>query len=142
MDLPDFGVTELTGGYAAKLFSPVEVLESVRRRVDTLEPLLHALYVSDPTADAAARASEARWLAGTPIGSLDGVPATVKENVATEGVPVPLGTAGNPLVPAIADAPAAARLRESGAVLFAKTVMPDYGMLTSGVSRRPCCRRR
>src|SRR6185369_11221095 len=82
----------------------------------------------------AARASEARWLAGTPIGSLDGVPATVKENVATEGVPVPLGTAGNPLVPAIADAPAAARLRESGAVLFAKTVMPDYGMLTSGVS--------
>src|SRR5207302_3593505 len=32
------------------------------------------------------------------------------------------------------DAPAAARVRESGGVLLAKTTMPDYGMLTSGLS--------
>ena len=35
---------------------------------------------------------------------------------------------------AAADAPAAARLREAGAVIVAKTTMPDFGMLTSGVS--------
>ena len=39
-----------------------------------------------------------------------------------------------PLVPAEADAPAAARLREDGAVIFAKTTCPDHGMLTSGLS--------
>ena len=66
--------------------------------------------------------------------ALDGLPATVKENIATKGVPVPLGTAARELVPAAADAPAAARLREAGAVIVAKTTMPDYGMLSSGLS--------
>ena len=38
------------------------------------------------------------------------------------------------MTPAAADAPPAARLREAGAILFAKTTMPDYGMLSSGLS--------
>ncbi len=38
------------------------------------------------------------------------------------------------LVPAATDAPPAARLREAGAIIFAKTTMPDYGMLSSGLS--------
>src|SRR5205823_2030028 len=38
------------------------------------------------------------------------------------------------LVPAEKDAPPAARLRESGAIIFSKTTMPDYGMLSSGLS--------
>jgi aspartyl-tRNA(Asn)/glutamyl-tRNA(Gln) amidotransferase subunit A len=37
-------------------------------------------------------------------------------------------------VPASADSPPAARLREAGAVIFSKTTMPDYGMLSSGLS--------
>ena len=62
------------------------------------------------------------------------MPVTIKENIATKGVPVPLGTAATELVPAAADAPPAARLREAGAVILAKTTMPDYGMLSSGLS--------
>src|SRR5437773_2033040 len=54
--------------------------------------------------------------------------------MATKGQPIPLGTASMPLVPAAADAPPAARLREAGAVIFSKTTMPDYGMLSSGLS--------
>ena len=82
----------------------------------------------------AAAEAEARWRAGEPRGELDGVPVTIKENVATRGVPMVLGSAAIPPEPAAADAPAAARLREAGAVLVAKTTMPDFGMLTSGVS--------
>src|SRR5262249_8624315 len=62
------------------------------------------------------------------------VPATIKDNIATKGQPVPLGAASMPLVPAPVDAPPAARLREAGAVIFSKTTMPDYGMLSSGLS--------
>ena len=80
------------------------------------------------------RTSEKRWQAGAPQGALDGVPITIKENIATKGVPVPLGTAATELVPAAADAPAAARVREAGAIILAKTTMPDYGMLSSGRS--------
>ena len=66
--------------------------------------------------------------------ALDGIPTTIKENIATKGTPVPLGTAARALDPAPEDAPPAARLREAGAVIFAKTTMPDYGMLSSGLS--------
>jgi aspartyl-tRNA(Asn)/glutamyl-tRNA(Gln) amidotransferase subunit A len=49
-------------------------------------------------------------------------------------VPMPVGTAATRLVPAAADAPPAARVRAAGAITLAKTTMPDYGMLSSGLS--------
>lgn len=133
--LHDLSAVELLAGYYRKTFSPTEVLEDVLARTALWEPHVHALYASDfDAARAAAKASDARWAKGEPIGSLDGVPLTIKENIATRGVPVPLGTAATRLVPAVADAPPAARVREAGAVIFAKTTMPDYGMLSSGLS--------
>ncbi len=99
------------------------------------EPHIRATYLLRPEhALAQARQSEARWQRGEPQGLLDGVPVTIKENIATQGDPTPLGTAAVALVPAAADAPPAARLREAGAVMVAKTTMPDYGMLSSGLS--------
>ena len=99
------------------------------------EPQLKALYLYDPDgARAVARASTERWSKDHPTGALDGVPVTIKDNIATKGQPMPLGTASLPLTPAERDAPPAARLREAGAVIFAKTTMPDYGMLSSGLS--------
>jgi len=62
------------------------------------------------------------------------VPVTIKENIATWGGPMPLGTLATDAQPALADAPPAAPLREAGAVMVCKTSMPDYGMLSSGVS--------
>src|SRR6202035_1328630 len=85
-------------------------------------------------ARASAKASTERWQKGEPVGALEGVPVTIKDNIATKGVPVLLGAASVPLVPAASDAPPAARLREAGAVIFSKTTMPDYGMLSSGLS--------
>jgi Asp-tRNA(Asn)/Glu-tRNA(Gln) amidotransferase A subunit family amidase len=45
-----------------------------------------------------------------------------------------MGTAAVALYPQPKDAPVAARLREAGAIIFAKTTVPDYGMLSSGLS--------
>ena len=135
MELADLSAAELVAGYRAGTVSPVDVIESVLARVALGEPTLHATYLLDePGARRAAAESEQRWRRGEPAGPVDGVPVTVKENIATQGDPVPLGTAATTLVPAERDAPAAARLRESGAVIFTKTTMPDYGMLTSGTS--------
>lgn len=131
----DLSAVELISRYQEGALSPVEVLEDVLARVDSLEPKLCALYAPDPTAArVAARASEYRWRTGEPAGLLDGVPITIKENIATRGTPVPQGTAAADLTPATEDAPAAARLRAAGAVIFSKTTMPEYGMLSSGVS--------
>ena len=62
------------------------------------------------------------------------MPVTIKENIATKGVPVPVGTAAAELTPSPVDAPPSARLKEAGAVVLGKTTMPDYGMLSSGLS--------
>ncbi|MEO8117714.1 MAG: amidase [Rhodoferax sp.] len=133
--LHDLGAHALTTAYRRRELSPVEVTQSVLAHMDRWEPHIHATYLLRPdVAMAQARASEARWLRGDPCGPLDGVPVTIKENIATRGDPMPLGTLATKLTPASANAPPAARLLEAGAVLLCKTTMPDYGMLSSGLS--------
>jgi aspartyl-tRNA(Asn)/glutamyl-tRNA(Gln) amidotransferase subunit A len=133
--LHDLSAVDLIAGYRAKQFSPSEVLEEIIAHVAVWEPHIKALYLFDPDgARAAAKASTERWSSGEPMGALDGVPVTIKDNIATKNQPVPLGAASMPLAPAPKDAPPAARLREAGAIIFSKTTMPDYGMLSSGLS--------
>jgi len=134
-DLHTLDATQLADAFAARSLSPVEVTRAVLAQIDRREPQLCALYAFDPEAALAqARASEARWLKGEPLSPIDGVPGTLKENIATQGCPMPVGTAATDLVPLAEDAPPAARWREAGLVLLAKTTMPDYGMLSSGLS--------
>jgi aspartyl-tRNA(Asn)/glutamyl-tRNA(Gln) amidotransferase subunit A len=134
-ELHQASAAELLALYQAREASPLEATRAVITHIEAWEPRLKATYAFDPEgALAQARASEARWLKGEPLGRLDGVPTLLKENIATQGVPMPLGTAATELVPAAADAPPAARLREAGAVLLGKSTMPDYGMLSSGLS--------
>jgi aspartyl-tRNA(Asn)/glutamyl-tRNA(Gln) amidotransferase subunit A len=133
--LHDLAATELVALYGSGELSPVDVTRAVLDRIAAWEPHLHATYALDADAAlAAARASEARWQRGAPLGAIDGVPSMIKENIATEGTPTPLGTAATILAPAAHDAPPAARMREAGAVILGKTTMPDYGMLSSGLS--------
>src|SRR6267154_964843 len=133
--LHDLSAVDLIAGFRARQFSPSEVLEDVLGHIAVWEPHIKALYAFDPEgARATAKASTDRWQRGEPAGTLDGVPVTIKDNIATKGQPVPLGAASVKLVAAEKDAPPAARLREAGAVIFSKTTMPDYGMLSSGLS--------
>jgi len=135
MSLHDLSAVDLLKAYRKKALSPVEVVRAILDHIASFEPHLKATYRLDPEAAlAAATRAEARWRHGEPQGALDGVPITIKDNIATKGVPVPLGTAAADLAPAPADAPPAARVREEGAVILGKTTMPDYGMLSSGLS--------
>lgn len=127
--------TELLARYRARSLSPVAVVQSVLDRIATWEPHIHATYeLAAEAALAAAAASEQRWARGEPLGALDGVPLTLKENIATRGTPMPVGTASAELTPAERDAPAAARVREAGAVIVSKTTMPDFGLLGAAAS--------
>ena len=134
-ELHELSAAELLALYASRQASPLEATRAVIAHIEAWEPHLRATYAFDAEgALEQARASEARWLKGEAIGGLDGVPTMLKENIATRGVPMPLGTAATELLPMADDAPPAARLREAGAVLLGKTTMPDYGMLSSGLS--------
>ena len=133
--LYELSASELIDAYSRGTISPVEVVRSVLDHIDRWEPHLQATYLLRPDlALDQAHASQARWHRREPCGPLDGVPTTIKENIATVGDPLPAGTAAVDLVPAAVDAPPAARLREAGAIMVSKTTMPDYGMLSSGLS--------
>jgi aspartyl-tRNA(Asn)/glutamyl-tRNA(Gln) amidotransferase subunit A len=132
--LHDRSAAELLALYAARAASPVEVMHALLAHIERCEPQIAATWALDAdTALQAARVSETRWQRDE-ARALEGVPVTLKENIATQGTPVPLGTAATVLTPAATDAPPAARLREAGAVIVCKTTMPDYGMLSSGLS--------
>ncbi|HYC15350.1 MAG TPA: amidase family protein, partial [Stellaceae bacterium] len=134
-ELHDLSAVELIEAYRGASLSPVEVANAVLARIDHWEPHLQATYRLDPEgALASASNAEVRWRRGEPAGPLDGVPLMIKDNIPTKGVPVPLGTGASDLALATADAPPAARVREAGAVILGKTTMPDYGMLSSGLS--------
>jgi aspartyl-tRNA(Asn)/glutamyl-tRNA(Gln) amidotransferase subunit A len=134
-ELHDLSAVELLSAYRAKKISPSEVFADVEKHIARWEPHIKALYAYDPdTARREAAASSERWAKGTPSGALEGVPVTVKENIASKGAAMPLGTAATALTPYTQDSPAPARLREAGAIIFSKTTMPDFGMTSSGVS--------
>jgi len=131
----DLGARQILAAFRARELSPVEYMRALIARVEASEPKVQALWLFRPErALDAARASEARYMQGAPLGLLDGMPVTVKELIATKGDHIPLGTAAMPHSPAEEDAPSAARLHEDGAIIFAKTTCPDFGMLTSGLS--------
>jgi aspartyl-tRNA(Asn)/glutamyl-tRNA(Gln) amidotransferase subunit A len=132
----EFTAAQLFSAFSRGELSPAEACREVLARISACEPKLNAMYRVDRNgALQQARESEARWRAGKPLSALDGVPITIKENIYTRGDAAPIGTRANEDAPAQpADAPAAARAREAGCVIVGKTTMPDYGMLSSGLS--------
>lgn len=132
----ELSASALASAYSRGELSPVEALRAALERIAAWEPRLNAIYrLAGEGALAQARESERRWREGKPRSPLDGVPITIKENIATRGDPSPIGTRANDEEPAQrVDAPPAARVREAGCVIVGKTTMPDYGMLSSGVS--------
>jgi Asp-tRNA(Asn)/Glu-tRNA(Gln) amidotransferase A subunit family amidase len=131
----DLTAQALSSAYREKQLSPVEVARAALARIEAWEGRINAIYVVDAAgALAQATASQARWRAGTPLSPLDGVPITIKDNIAVRGFATPVGTAAGDMTPSAFDAPPSARVREAGCVVIGKTKMPDYGMLVSGVS--------
>ena len=127
---------EMAAAFRRRELSPVEATRALLARVESWEPRINAMYrLSADLALEQARASEARWREGRPLSALDGIAVTIKENIATRGDPAPIGTRANEdAPPQPSDAPPAARVREAGCVMLGKTTMPDYGMLSSGLS--------
>lgn len=129
---------ELASAFADGSVSPVDLVHEAQATIEAREPGINALWVRDEVADtlAQARASAQRWERGRPLSPVDGLTITLKENIARAGVPMSMGSAAvEPIVPDV-DSPIAQRAREAGLIVLGSTVMPDWGMLSSGVSSR------
>jgi aspartyl-tRNA(Asn)/glutamyl-tRNA(Gln) amidotransferase subunit A len=127
---------ELAAAVGRRELSPVEVIEAVHRRMDRLEPHLHAFcHRADGQAIEAARALERALADGAQAGPLCGVPVGVKDLVAVAGMPMPGGSpAYRDFVPDEDDV-VVERLRAAGAIVLGKTAVTEFGY--SGASHSP-----
>lgn len=127
----------MLAAYRSRELSPVEVVRASLDRIEAVNPSINAIYhVEAADALRAAELSERRWKDGAPAGVLDGVPMTIKDALATQGMPSYRGSATEIGAIAGADHPTVARVRQAGAVLLGKSTMCDYGILASGNSSR------
>src|SRR5258708_10831559 len=125
-ELCDLTVLELTTLYQTGTVSPVDVMKQVLTRIRTFDPAVNAFcQIADDALDMA-RASEHRWQRRSPFGPLDGIPVSIKDNVAVAGMATRYGSLTTPTHAAQSDSPCVARLREAGAICFGKTTLPDF----------------
>jgi len=136
--------TELVALIRSKAISPVQVMQAVLDRADTLNPRLN--FICTSTAQAAmdgARQAERAVMRGEQLGPLHGVPCTIKDVVFTKGVRTMAGShIYADRIPEV-DAPVVTRLRDAGAISIGKTTVSEFGWKAcsdsplTGVSHNP-----
>ena len=152
-DLTQCTAEQLLHLYRSGQASPVDATKALLARIEKLNPKLNAFtLVDEKVAMNCAKSSEAKWQAhrkaalhgGAEVGALEGVPASIKDLILTRGWPTLRGSRTvDPNQAWEIDAPVTARLRESGAVLFAKTTTPEFGCKgetnspATGITRNP-----
>lgn len=141
--IADMDCAALTKAYRDGALSPLEVARDAFARIEAARALNAFMPLDPEPALAAAAQSEGRWRQGVPLGPIDGVPATVKDNIWVKGWPTRRGSRTGDSAPAPEDSPAVARLREQGAVILGKTCMPEHGWIgvchspLTGITRNP-----
>ncbi len=126
----------LAAAFADGTATPVDALAAIAGRLAEMQPLLNMMAATDlDAARQAATASTARWRAGRPLGPLDGVPFTVKDNIHAAGLPTVWGSAAFRDTTPDADETSVARLRAAGAVVIGKTNVPELTM--EGITDNP-----
>ncbi|MDX1512969.1 MAG: amidase [Gammaproteobacteria bacterium] len=144
-DPATMSATELKQRFRDKSLSPVEAVEAIFQRIEAYGEQVNAFcLLKKNEALAAARASEARWRKGEPVGLVDGVPVTIKDLILTRGWPTLRGSrAIDPAQSWDEDAPSTAALRRHGAVIIGKTTTPEFGWkgvtdnALTGITRNP-----
>ena len=135
---------ELGKAIRAKKVSPVEVVDAVLARIERLNPTLNAYCtVTAAAARAAAKEAEATVMRGEVLGTLHGIPVSIKDLVATKGMRTTHGSKLYEQFIPDEDAPVVERLKRAGAIILGKTNTPEFGHkaitdnLIFGPSRNP-----
>ncbi|MBR0673842.1 amidase [Neoroseomonas soli] len=137
--------TELAARFRRREATPGAALEAVLARIAEANPAVNAFATLDePGARAAAKAADARFAAGAPLGPMDGLPVSIKDNITVAGLRCAWGCELYLDYVPDADETPVARLRAQGAVILGKTNVSEFTMgpgqcatRAFGVTRNP-----
>src|SRR5262249_22883092 len=135
-ELLGLSAVELRLRIGTKEVSPVELLEASILRIETVNPAVNAISATDfAHARKLAINAEGDARSGERRGPLHGLPTGIKDLQETAGL---LTTYGSPLYRGFVpedDAAMVALMRKAGAIIVAKTNVPEYG---AGANTRNC----
>ena len=136
--------TDALQKFRSRELSPVELMQAVIEQAEAWEPHINAFsHTFFEQAMEEAKASEARYAKGQPMGVLDGLPLGMKDEIEVKGQPVTEGSLVYENRVGKEDAVLAARLRDAGAIFHARTTCPEFCSLFNtqsrlfGVTRNP-----
>ena len=143
-ELCRLGVAELSAGFSAGKFTPLDVARAALARAEQVQERFNAFSLIDAEA-ALAMATEltARWRSGAPLSAIDGVPTTVKDIIWIKDRAIRYGSRTTSTQPCTQDAPSVKRLRAAGAVFIGITTTPEFGWKAitesplTGITRNP-----
>lgn len=130
--------------FRTRKLSPVELMRAVIARAQAVEPKINAFtFKYYDEALEKAKAAEARYAKGRPVGGLDGLPVAVKDESYIAGQPT--SNASYLLQDFVPDttSPTNERLLEAGAIVHARTATPEFSCAAIthsrmwGVTRNP-----
>ncbi|MGW1076482.1 amidase family protein [Streptomyces sp. NPDC002537] len=126
VDLDTVTIPELQARMADGSLTSSALVSAYLWRIRTVDPRIHAVLRTDPTAPRQAAASDARHRHGRSRGPLDGIPVLLKDNVNTRDMPTTAGSTALAGSPPDTDAALVTRLREAGAVILGKTNLSEW----------------
>jgi len=134
--LTSLSACEVLAAFGDKSLTSNDYLAACLEQISRFNPKINALAAMDAEqAVSQAAAATLRWQAGCPIGPLDGLPIGVKDLQNTKGLLTTHGSIQARTYIPDEDMPMVARLRAAGAIVLAKTNVPEMG--AGGNTRNP-----
>lgn len=143
-ELASLSAVEATRRFRDKSLSPLELMTALIDRCQAINPIVNAFtYTRFERALEEAKAAETRYMNDQALGPLDGVALAVKDSTAVAGE---ISTMGSRLFAdhvAHQTDPSLQRLLDAGAIIIARTTMPEFGEAANcytplwGVTRNP-----
>jgi amidase len=122
-------ISDTTAAIRTRAISTTELVQTTLERISLLDPKLRAFANLDAEgARAQARKADSAITRNAALGSLHGVPVTIKGNIDVAGLRCPAGSLLRKDYVAQHDAPLVARLRAAGAIILGNTNTPEFLM--------------
>lgn len=127
-DLTTKSATELVALMRGREVSPVEVIDAHLRAIERLNPRINAIVtIADDVRERAVE-TERALMAGEEVGTLHGLPITIKDTIDTVGLLTTSGVRIRASHVPTRDATTVARLKAAGAIVLGKTNVPEMAI--------------
>src|SRR5262245_11018640 len=128
-ELTELSAWQMAAGIRDKCFSAADLVEAHLSQIARWNPKLNAFVAIDESrARREAKNADEAVRRGRPLGTLHGVPVTIKSSIDVAGLLCETGTAIRRGHIPSCDAPLVSRLKRAGAIVLGNTTVPEFLM--------------